>query len=79
MHNQDFHCVVNLQLLCFSSSLVNLSATVLTFDDCLYLLDGRLNQLSELTGNVRSINTSSFNIDNTVSNFILNKQIFVLD
>ena len=54
---------------CYSSTLVFLSANVSTFDDCLCLFDGRLNQLSQLIINIRSINTSAFTIDNTVSNF----------
>ena len=60
---------------CYSSTLVFLSANVSTFDDCLCLFDGRLNQLSQLIINIHSINTSAFTIDNTVSNFVFNGRL----
>ena len=67
MQIQDFHCAINRPLSSYSSSLVFLSANVSTFDDCLCLLEGRLNQLSQLIVNIHSVNNSPFNIDDTLS------------
>ncbi len=50
----------------FSATLVILSANVTNFDDCLCLLDGRLTQLTEFIVDIKSIDTSSLDIDNTV-------------
>ncbi|CAF2114504.1 unnamed protein product [Rotaria magnacalcarata] len=50
---------------CVSSSLTKLIILVQTFDDCLYLLDGRLKYLSILIISIIKINDSSSNIDNT--------------
>jgi hypothetical protein len=50
----------------FSSTLVILYANVANFDDCLCLLDGRLTQLTEFIVDIKSIDTSSLDIDNTV-------------
>jgi hypothetical protein len=52
---------------CKSSTLTVLKMNVVTFDDCLYLLDGRFNCLSSLIINVKSIICTSGTIDNTVS------------
>jgi len=50
-----------------SSTLTVLKINVKTFDDCLYLLDGRFNCLSTLIINVKIIAYTSGTIDNTVS------------
>jgi hypothetical protein len=49
-----------------SSILTDLYIHVETFDDCLYLLDGRLKQLTTLSVNVYSIDNSSTIVYNTV-------------
>ena len=41
--------------ICYSSSLINLSICVDTFDDCLCLLDGRLCQLQKLSIIIKKI------------------------
>jgi hypothetical protein len=52
----------------FSSPiLTRLCINVKTFDDCLYLLDGRLSKLTTLCVNVYSIDTSSRIVHNMVS------------
>jgi hypothetical protein len=51
---------------CFSSTLLHLDIVLTSFDDCLYLLDGRLEQLTELILEIDEINASSLNIDNSV-------------
>jgi hypothetical protein len=53
--------------MCVSSSLTKLVITLYTFDDCLYLLDGRFKHLSILITDIRKIRRSASNIDNTVS------------
>lgn len=50
-----------------SSTLTTLKANVKSFDDCLYLLDGRLNCLSKLIIGIKIIADTSGTIDNTVS------------
>ncbi len=50
-----------------SSTLSTLKINVETFDDCLYLLDGRLDCLSTLIIHVQTILLTSSTIDNTVS------------
>jgi hypothetical protein len=50
----------------FSSTLVNLSIEVETFDDCLYLLDERLNNLCTLKIDIEDIDISVFDVDNMV-------------
>ncbi|CAF4314197.1 unnamed protein product [Rotaria sp. Silwood2] len=50
-----------------SSSLTKLVITLYTFDDCLYLLDGRLKHLSILSIDIVKIRRASSNIDNTKS------------
>ncbi|CAF3560301.1 unnamed protein product, partial [Rotaria sp. Silwood2] len=50
---------------CISSTLIKLKIDVNTFDDCLYLLDGRLECLSILIVNIREISMSLSKIDNT--------------
>ncbi|CAF1346940.1 unnamed protein product, partial [Rotaria sordida] len=59
-------CVYNLlSTNCISSSLTKLKINVKTFDDCLYLLDGRFDCLSTLIIYVTKISFTSSNIDNT--------------
>ncbi|CAF4340298.1 unnamed protein product, partial [Rotaria sp. Silwood2] len=48
-----------------SSTLTELKINVETFDDCLYLLDGRFNCLSTLIINIEIISFTSGTIDNT--------------
>jgi hypothetical protein len=50
-----------------SSTLTVLKINVKTFDDCLHLLDGRLNCLSTLIISIQRISHASGTIDNTVS------------
>ena len=50
-----------------SSTLTELKIDVKTFDDCLCLLDGRLNCLSSLIIYIREIANTLATIDNTVS------------
>jgi len=52
---------------CVSSTLTKLNIYVHAFDDCLYLLDGRLEYLSTLIIDIATITVSSLNKDNTVS------------
>ncbi|CAF2757379.1 unnamed protein product [Rotaria sp. Silwood2] len=52
---------------CVSSTVTELKITVSTFDDCLYLLDGRLQHLSILIIHIIEISDSSLNIDNTIN------------
>jgi hypothetical protein len=52
---------------CESSTLTALKIDVKNFDDCLYLLDGRLNCLSTLIIFVEEITHTLGTIDNTVS------------
>jgi hypothetical protein len=54
-----------------SSTLTVLKISVKNFDDCLYLLDGRLNCLSTLIVYVKEIEYTLGTVDNTVS-IILN-------
>ncbi|CAM2725543.1 unnamed protein product [Rotaria socialis] len=49
----------------YSSILTHLSIVVQTFDDCLYLLDGRLKQLTSFNANVYSIDSFSTIVQNT--------------
>jgi hypothetical protein len=58
---------------CFSPILRYLIIDLSTFDDCLYLLDGRLNQLSTFIVEIDDINASSLDIDNTVNQSYLKK------
>ena len=51
---------------CTSSTLIKLNITVQTLDDCLFLLDGRLNCLSTLIITINKISHPLSNIDNTV-------------
>ena len=51
----------------FSSTLTHLCINVNTFDDCLYLLDGRLQQLSTFIVRIYYIDDSSLIVHNTVS------------
>lgn len=56
---------------CYSSSLINLSISVRTFNDCLCLLDGRFPQLHKLCVLVTEINAPSLPIENLVRKYIL--------
>jgi hypothetical protein len=60
---------------CVSSTLTKLNINVNTFDDCLYLLDGRLECFSTLIVDISAITESSLNKDNTDS-ISLNKSVF---
>jgi hypothetical protein len=51
---------------CGSSILTKLTINVNTFDDCLYLLDGRFNRLSTLIIDIEKISISIEDIDNMV-------------
>jgi hypothetical protein len=51
----------------FSSTLTELCINVVKFDDCLHLLDGRLNWLKKLIVNVELIQCASATIDQKVS------------
>ncbi|CAF3386053.1 unnamed protein product [Rotaria socialis] len=50
---------------CVSSTLTQLEIHIDTFDDCLYLLDGRFECLTTLIVNILKISISKSNIDNT--------------
>ena len=52
---------------CFSSILTYLSINVDTFDDCVYVLDGRLKQLIKLAATVYSVDRSASIAQNMVS------------
>jgi hypothetical protein len=54
-----------------SSTLIKLKIEVNTFDDCLYLLDGRLQCLSTLIIKIFEICDSLANIDNKVSIYLI--------
>jgi len=59
-------CIFNLpSRSCTSSTLNTLRIDLATFDDCLYLLDGRLDSLSTLIVNVIKISFTTSTIDNT--------------
>ena len=51
----------------YSSILTHLCIMVQTFDDCLYLLDGRLKQLTKFSVNVYSMDSSSTIVHNMVN------------
>ncbi len=51
---------------CICSILTKLTINVATFDDCLYLLDGRFNRLSTLIIDIEKISISIMDIDNMV-------------
>ncbi len=53
----------------FSLILTKLCINVSTFDDCLYLLDGRLHQLNTLIIRIYDINAPSLIVHNKVSSF----------
>jgi hypothetical protein len=60
--------ISNLSLIsCISSTLNKLIINVMIFDDCLYLLDGRLQSLSTLIIHVSIISSTLSRIDYTVS------------
>jgi hypothetical protein len=52
---------------CMSSTLTTLTINVATFNDCLHLLDGRLDCLSTLIIDVRKIRIPLPSLENTVS------------
>ena len=61
-------CIFNLPLTsCMSSTLTTLKMNVATFNDCLYILDGRFDCLSTVFIHVRIIFDTLTNIDNVVS------------
>jgi len=55
----------------FSSNLTYLCINVMTFDDCLYLLDGRLKQLTTFIVEIYSINNLPSIVHNMVSSNII--------
>ncbi len=66
--NRSTLCTFDLSSTNFKpSTLTELKVNVETFDDCLYLLDGRFNCLSTLIINIEIISSTSGTIDNTVS------------
>jgi hypothetical protein len=54
---------------CYSSNIVHLNVRVRNFDDCLWLLDGRLSQLHTFIVIVDDMYHSSMTFDNKVKNF----------
>ncbi len=52
-----------------SSILLELYATINSFNDCLYLLDGRFRQLHTLTVDISTISSSHLTISNKVDHF----------
>ncbi|CAF3733526.1 unnamed protein product, partial [Rotaria sordida] len=63
-HRSTF-CTFDLSTNCKSSTLTTLKIDVETFDDCLYLLDGRFNCLSTMIVHVGEITHTLATIDNT--------------
>ncbi|CAF1127106.1 unnamed protein product [Adineta steineri] len=63
---------------CTSSTLTELVINIETFDDCLYLLDGRLNCLSKLIINIQEIANTIGTIDNTVKKLPKLKQFSLM-
>lgn len=67
----DENCTITIYdlstTICRSSTLTKLKIYVNTFDDFLYLLDGRFQSLSTLIIDILRINRVLSNIDNTVS------------
>ncbi len=55
---------------CFSSRITNLRIGVVTLDDCLCLLDGRLKQLHTFIVRIHYLRASIITSDNTVRNFV---------
>lgn len=62
--------------MCSSSTIIKLKVNVRTIDDCLRLLDGRLNQMKEFIVTVDSIEAPSLNIENQVENFSFSTLLF---
>jgi hypothetical protein len=60
-------CTFDLSTNCMSSTLTILKINVETFNDCLYLLDGRLDSLSKLIIYVEIISYKSGTLNNMVS------------
>ncbi|CAF3234138.1 unnamed protein product [Rotaria sp. Silwood2] len=71
--NISFDCLIENLV---SSTVLELHVTVNNFDDCLYLLDGRFNQLRTLHVNVSDIHSAELTIDNTEN--LLNLKCFSL-
>ncbi len=71
LHHRRTVCTFDLSTNCMSSTVTVLKINVKTFDDCLYLLDGRLDSLSKLIIHVKRIQYTLRTIDNMVS-IILN-------
>jgi hypothetical protein len=67
LHYRRTVCTFDLSINCMSSTLTALKINVKTFDDCLYLLDGRLDSLSKFIIHVKEISYTSRTIDNMVS------------
>ncbi len=59
-----------------SSILLELYATINSFNDCLYLLDGRFRQLHTLTVDISTISSSHLTISNKVRSFSLIWNLF---
>ncbi|CAF1333108.1 unnamed protein product [Rotaria sordida] len=66
-HRSTFYALDLSSIDCMSSTLTELEIYVKTFDDCLYLLDERLNCLSTLKIHVEEIVYTPETIDNTVN------------
>ncbi|CAF4561968.1 unnamed protein product [Rotaria sp. Silwood2] len=66
-HRSTFYALDLSSIDCTSSTLTELEIYVKTFDDCLYLLDERLNCLSTLKIHVEEVVYTPETIDNTVS------------
>ncbi|CAF4939647.1 unnamed protein product, partial [Rotaria socialis] len=64
--HRAIYCTYKLSSINFkSSTLTTLKVNVKSFDDCLYLLDGRLNCLSKLIIGIKIIADTLGTIDNT--------------
>ena len=76
--SRDFSFLARPSIICQSSTLTKLVITVYNFDDCLYLLDGRLKRLSTLIIDIKKLRNPLANIDNTVSkNVIIDNKILI--
>ncbi|CAF3869901.1 unnamed protein product [Rotaria sp. Silwood1] len=68
LKNKNLYTLKSLNSLpsrCYSSSIVHINIKVKSFDDCLWLLDGHLNQLHTLIIHVKHIRNTSKIINNT--------------
>jgi hypothetical protein len=76
---REFSFLRRPSMVCESSSLTKLVITVYNFDDCLYLLDGRLKHLSTLIIDIKKLRNPLPDIDNTVSrNVIIHNKILMI-